>query len=80
MRSLGCGSSKTTQASVFRAALFETTVQGEPLSFSFARTVRRDGTDECAVSSLARSLFGAMHCDAGAAVRRSGGSAAAGLR
>ena len=42
-----------------RAALFETTVQGEPLSFSFARTVRRDGTDECAVSSLARSLFGA---------------------
>ena len=42
-----------------RAALFETTVLGGPLGFSFARTARRDGAGGCAVSSLARSLFGA---------------------
>ena len=40
------------------AALFETTGQGGPLGFSFARTARHDGTVGCAVSSLARSLFG----------------------
>ena len=42
-----------------RAALFETTVRGGPLGFSFARTARHDGAGRCAVSSLARSLFGA---------------------
>ena len=42
-----------------RAALFETTVQGGPLGFSFARTARHDGAGGSAESSLARSLFGA---------------------
>ena len=41
------------------AALFETTAQGAPLGFSFVRMARHDGAEECASSSLVRSLFGA---------------------
>ena len=47
-----------------RAGLFETSVRGEPLGFSFARMGRRKASaesrgaaEQCAVSSLARSLF-----------------------
>lgn len=42
-----------------RGALFETTVQGAPLGFSFARNSRHDGAHGYRTNSVARQLFGA---------------------
>ena len=42
-----------------RGALFETTVQGGPLGFSFARNSCHDGAHGCRATTVARHLFGA---------------------